>query len=286
MNDTNEPDSPRPPALCVIGHVSIDEVIAPDGVYHSHVGGSAYATAVGAALVTHSVGIVSRVGMDFPMQTRLFQRIDHRQILRVPDGRTSRFYLDYLQADVARGFRGELGVGADIAASDIPEGWRAGSWVYVATMPPAQQLAIFRDLGAYGCARLSTDLLEAYVRAEPLLSLAAANLVDLLFVNEFEWGVLQSLNCRRQGLTVIKRGALGAAVYLGEKLLVEKPSHPATAIDPTNAGDVFAGAFLARLIETASYEAALDAALKAGARCVEVRCPDMLLEDRQTGPVI
>lgn len=286
MNDLSEYSQSNPPALCVVGHISIDEVIAPNGMYHSHVGGSAYATTVGAALLTRQVGIVSRVGIDFPDNPLLFHRINHNQVVRVLNGRTSRFFLDYLQADAVRGFRGDLGVGADIVAFDIPQEWRTKSWVYVATMPPEQQLLILRSLRTQGCTHLSADLLEAYVREEPLLSLAVADIVDILFVNEFEWGILQSINYYRAGITVVKREARGAAIYVGENLIIEGLSYPANAIDPTNAGDVFAGAFLARLLQTGNYEAALDVALKAGALCVEARSPDMLLECSRTGDLL
>ena len=232
MNSWSKNIKSNPPALCVIGHISIDEVIAPDGVYHSHIGGSAYATAVGAALVSRQVGIVSRVGVDFPNSPLLLKRISHYKIARVPTGRTSRFFLDYRQANVLRGFRGELGVGADISTSDIPKDWLTNSLVYVATMPPGQQLGIIRSIRAQSCSRLSADLLEAYISQAPSLSLTVANEVDILFVNEFEWGILQSLNCRRRGITVVKRGARGAAIYLGKRLLMEGHPYETNAVEP------------------------------------------------------
>lgn len=280
MNNSKRSDQSNAPSLCVIGHVGIDEVIAPDGVCDVHIGGAAYATAVGAALVSSQVGIVSRAGTDFPSATALADSIDHYRVSRISDGRTSRFFLDYLQPDVTRGFRGDLGVGAQITDDDIPEYWRIKSWIYVSTMPPAQQHLILHSLRNQGCSNLSADLLEAYVCAQPALSLAVAKLVDILFVNEFEWAILRSIKFQRDSdsVTVVKRGARGAAVYLGEDLLFEGRSYARNAIDPTNAGDVFAGAFLARLIQTGSYEAALSVALEAGARCVEVRSTDALLK--------
>jgi len=69
---------------------------------------------------------------------------------------------------------------------------------------------------------------------------------------------------------IVKRGVLGAKLFTPEGTIVV-PAHPATVVDPTGAGDAFAGAFLGRLAELRDDgEAALRDAFTHGAAAASI----------------
>jgi ribokinase len=69
---------------------------------------------------------------------------------------------------------------------------------------------------------------------------------------------------------VVKRGADGATWADADGSLVSAPAQPATAVDPTGAGDAFAAGLLAAWLADAAPEAALRAGTRLGARAVAV----------------
>lgn len=100
--------------------------------------------------------------------------------------------------------------------------------------------------------------------------------VDLIFCNEQEakgFTGSDSVETAAQGLKeyantfAITRGARGALVYDGERLLDIDP-HPVKAIDTNGAGDMFAGAFLYALTHGHSFEEAGKLASHASAHLV------------------
>jgi ADP-ribosylglycohydrolase/sugar/nucleoside kinase (ribokinase family) len=68
---------------------------------------------------------------------------------------------------------------------------------------------------------------------------------------------------------VITRGAAGCEIRVGSDWL-EIPASAADVVDPTGAGDVFGGTFIAELERGASIRAAASTAANAAARCCEV----------------
>lgn len=73
----------------------------------------------------------------------------------------------------------------------------------------------------------------------------------------------------RQTLVVLTRGYNGATLFELDGSTTSYPAVPAQANEPTGAGDCFATAFLVRLAETDSVDAAMRFALAAGALAVE-----------------
>lgn len=72
------------------------------------------------------------------------------------------------------------------------------------------------------------------------------------------------------GVTVVvTRGPAGASLYCPGEPPRDVRGFPATVVDPTGAGDVFAAAFVVRMVETGDVEAACTFANAAGAVSVE-----------------
>jgi hypothetical protein len=70
-------------------------------------------------------------------------------------------------------------------------------------------------------------------------------------------------------LVAVTRGAAGALLYEAGRQPRVFPGYPACEIDPTGAGDVFAGAFMVQLYRTGDSAAAMDFANRVAACSVE-----------------
>ena len=100
---------------------------------------------------------------------------------------------------------------------------------------------------------------------------------DILFVGERELARLSGMSAEEGAvhmvelgpdIVVLKKGAQGAVVFAdGDRIAV--PAVQANVVDPTGAGDVFAGTFLTGLLKRWGIKASAKFAAEAAARSVE-----------------
>lgn len=135
--------------LVVIGHVSFDENII-EGQKHIMNSGAAYLTALPASLFSKRVGIVSRVGEDYPLGILQKLGVNLDGIKVIAGGKTTRFYHTYLSEDCSeRTFRAEMNVGVDLAPNDIPPKYFDSKYIHIATNLPANPPADVMELGNF-----------------------------------------------------------------------------------------------------------------------------------------
>jgi len=166
--------------------------------------------------------------------------VDTQGLQMREDGRSARFVLEYAPGDV-RTLHADLGTANEIDLDAIPPTYFAAQWVHVATNVPQQQRRLLSEFRRRTSARLSVDSIEAYVQARPDDVRAAFRLADLAFLNLSELRLLGSVPTDE---LILKMGARGAEYRCNGMRLVA-PALPRLPLDPTGAGDVLAGAFLA-----------------------------------------
>lgn len=146
--------------VVVIGNLTIDDVVRPNGeTTMSSPGGNTIYAGTAAQLWGLRVGLVARVGADFP--TAALDRLTNAGLdtggLRPVEGPTVRNWVIY-EADGRRTwvYRTEPGRAVEVAPrpEDVPVGWlaRAGgaTVVHVAAMPIAAAGAILEHVRAAG----------------------------------------------------------------------------------------------------------------------------------------
>ena len=263
MAQPASPAVPRP--VIIVGNLTIDDVIHPDGTSQmGTLGGNSVHAAAAALAWTREVGIVARSGADFPAAALRRLRDAGADIsgIRRVDGPTVRNWVIY-EADGRRSwvYRTPRGRGAQVAPqpADIPGEWLARQpppVVHIAAMPLVRAAAVARSVRdrAPGAVVL-LDTHEDWPPGGPLLE--AARAVDVFLPSREELAALlghddpgraaSELTAAGVGCVVVKLGGDGALVARPGTGHVRVPAFPATVADATGAGDSFCGAFAAGL---------------------------------------
>lgn len=257
-----------------VGTVALDTVETPTAFARDVPGGSALYFAAAASAVC-PVAIVGVTGEDFPAEPldRLAARgVDVSGILRLPHP-TFRWHTRYDES----GDREVLSVhrgGIVRAAPVIPPPLRSPEILFLGSAHPSVQNRILDQAETDGLVVLDTmsrwiregarDLGQLFSRTDVLLANDAEVRVLTGFPDEAKAAeVLRSLG---PTWVVVKRGARGACAY-GEGTRVEVNGvRTEKVVDPTGAGDAFAGGMVASLVGSRSPSAAdMRAALEVGA---------------------
>jgi sugar/nucleoside kinase (ribokinase family) len=241
--------------VTVVGCITFDTVVAPGRAEKVSLGGSAVYGALGASIATEA-RMVAAVGSDCPREALSFiekRGVDLGAVSEL-EGRTLRWHGEYLGKNLQdrRTIGVDEGVMADLDLGGVDIG--SGDILYLATAHPRHQLSA---VAGGGHRLVALDTIDGYIGEyrDELRDLLPH--VDLLFLNSSEAESLAG----RSGLEAAARSLLG----FGAKLVCIKRAHlgaclstaaysiscPAFAraalVDPTGAGDGFAGAFLGHL---------------------------------------
>ena len=241
--------------LVVLGHVAIDHVIFPDKREIILPGGAATAVATSAALSGAKVGLVTKVGKDFPKEwlNRLSEILDIKGV-HILEGNTIHIYMIYHE-DGSVDAPVDMGVAQKMGETEIPEEYLNAKIFHISPIPPEEQLKVINRLKGK---RISLDFNPTYMedyKTKKDLMKEIISRTEIIFPNEreartitgekdlkkaaktlYEWGA---------NLTIITLGEKGALLYNGEKFMEFEALPINEIVDPTGAGDAFAGGFLA-----------------------------------------
>jgi sugar/nucleoside kinase (ribokinase family) len=251
--------------LLVVGSLAFDTLETPAGRADEELGGSANHFAHAAAWFAPKVRLVGVVGADYPRRhiDDLADRgIDTSGIQVEGGGRTFRWHGRY-QHDMnnAETVSVELNVFGAFAPK-IPRAFRDSRFVFLANGSPVTQRTVLDQVGAPAFVLADTMNLWIETQRHELLTLLPR--VDGLILNNTE--LLQLSDCSSivagarwalaQGprVVVVKKGEHGAVLFHGNEIFFA-PAYPLERIvDPTGAGDSFAGGFMGWLARHGSTD--------------------------------
>ena len=257
--------------LLIAGTVAYDSLRTPYGERPRILGGSGMHAAVAASLLTE-VSLLSVVGGDFEQKYLDFlsgRGIDVRGVKNISGGKTfawSGFYeQDMSQAHT---LLTDLNVLTQFDPALPPE-YLNSEYVFCGNIDPDLQAKIFAQLPERKFGALDTMNFWISSKKDSLLKTIAA--ADLLFINDAELRQLtgehnllkaaRSLLSGRLKYVALKKGEHGAMLISKEKIAAV-PSYPvAEVIDPTGAGDSFAGGFMSYIARHGTDWTVLKAAL-------------------------
>ncbi len=243
-------------SIVVVGSVALDTIHTPSASHTDLVGGSAFYFALAAAHFNR-VQVVAVVGDDFPAaQLALLEQrgVDLGGLIRAA-GETFRWEGAYERdPNRRRTLSTRLGVFEQFHPR-LPEAWRGGQALFLANIEPRLQLEVLAEAGAVGL--VAVDTMNYWIARDPEMLGRVIARAHVLLINDEEARLLtgedqlpraaQAVRERGPEVVVIKKGAHGAAA-LGPWGWLLFPALPVTEVlDPTGAGDAFAGGLVGYL---------------------------------------
>ncbi len=249
-------------AITVVGSVAYDSIETPAGRRERCLGGAATYFALAASFFC-DVRVIAVVGEDFgPEQEAVFKKhkIDTRGIEHAP-GKSFFWEGSYLEnINEAKTHNTELNVFASFEPK-IPEAYRDSDFLFLANIDPVLQKRV-RD--AMPDVKLTAgDTMNYWIKDHRKALEQVLKGLDILLINDTEakmiGGSSNLVQAAREVMAlgprflVIKHGEYGATLFHGsaEKLSDRTFRAPALpleqVVDPTGAGDSFAGGFFGYL---------------------------------------
>ena len=243
-------------SLLVVGSVALDSVETPFGKRDEMLGGSAVYCALAASHFTR-VKLVGVVGDDFPQDA--IELLTERNVdlsgLETKPGKTFRWsgvYSDDMNE------RETLSTALNVFEQfnpTIPDDARATKYVFLGNISPALQLNVLEQMSDPHFVAMDTMNYWINNAREELLGVLSK--VHAVIINDSEAKqlsgnpnlikaakVIQQIGCP---VVLIKKGEHGCFHVCREECFVA-PAYPLeTVLDPTGAGDTFAGGFMGHI---------------------------------------
>lgn len=241
-------------SLLAVGSVAFDDLETPFGRRDNILGGSASFFSLSASHFV-PVSIVAVVGEDFgPEQFQVFagRPINLDGLVQVP-GKSFHWKGMYGQdLNEAKTLETHLNVFAGFKP-ELPEANRTAPFLFLGNIDPKLQLDVVKQMAARP-KWIALDTMNFWIEGAKDALLEVLKEIDILLVNEAEarslsgernlvqaYRKIQALGPR---ILVVKRGEYGVSLFTPEGMFMA-PAFPLEAVlDPTGAGDTFAGGFL------------------------------------------
>jgi sugar/nucleoside kinase (ribokinase family) len=244
-------------SLVVVGSIAFDAVKTPFGERDRMLGGSAVHFSLAASFFC-DVRVVGPVGDDFGEEEYKVLRgrgVITDDIEHVEGGKTF-FWSGEYQYDLntAHTRDTQLGVFGDFEPK-LSEESKNAEFLFLANIQPQLQQRVREE--ATGAHLAGLDSMNLWIENEHEALAKAISHVDLLFLNDAEIRMFarepnliraaRTVMASGPGVVVAKQGEYGAALFMGDRFF-SLPAFPIeTVMDPTGAGDSFAGGFMGYL---------------------------------------
>lgn len=252
--------------LVVVGSVAVDWVITPAAERRESVGGAAVFFAMAAAPLSE-VALVGIIGHDFPSSS-------------IADLQTAGVDLEGLERSEGLTFRWKGRYHENMNNRDtlethlnvfeqfspkLPQSYRECDFLFLANIQPTLQLDVLEQMDKRPHL-VGLDTMNLWIDIAHDELLAVLSRVDVLAINQEEAlqltaetnlvraaGKIRALGPRT---LIIKRGEHGALCFLPDGDLFAAPALPLEdVVDPTGAGDSFAGGFMGHLARSGKLDA-------------------------------
>lgn len=248
-------------SVLVVGSVAYDSVVTPAGSRDETLGGSATFFSVSSSYFT-PVSVVAVIGEDFqPEHVELLEsrRVDTSGLDRKP-GKTFRWSGVYSAEDVnaRQTLDTQLNVFADFSPT-LSADQRRTPFLFLANIDPELQLNVL-DQMENKPRLVGLDTMNFWIQRKNSGLRKVLKRVDALFIDEGEARDLASevnlVRCARHisslgpKTVVIKRGEHGVLLFHGDSMFASPALPLESVVDPTGAGDAFAGGFMGCLAAT------------------------------------
>ena len=246
-------------SIIVLGTVALDTVKTPFGKRKELLGGSAAHFSMAARLFA-KVNLIAIVGNDFPQKHIAFLRSKGLNLssLIVDKGKTFRWEGEYKgDLNSALTLNTELGV-LSVFKPQISEAQRRIENIFLANVDPDIQEHLLRKM--HSPKLIGLDSMNYWINTKRKELIKLLKHIDIYVANDQESRDLSGesnlikaakrLVAFGPKMVLIKKGEHGVLFYTASGLIFSLPAYPVDkVIDPTGAGDTFAGGFMGYLVK-------------------------------------
>jgi sugar/nucleoside kinase (ribokinase family) len=244
-------------SLLVVGSIAFDSIETPFGTVHDCLGGSASYFSYSSSFFTQP-RLVGVVGEDFPQEhLKLFQsrKIDTAGLSMEKGGKTfrwtGRYHQNMNQRDTVEVHLNVFGTFNPV----LPDTFRDSTYVFLANGSPVVQCRVLDQVKKPNL--VMADTMDLWISTQHDELMALLPRLDGLLLNDSEAKLLTGEEnlvkaghaVRKLGpnFVILKKGEHGAMLFSDDGIFVV-PAYPTgQVVDPTGAGDSFAGGLMGAL---------------------------------------
>lgn len=242
-------------SLITVGTVAFDDIQTPRGHAERVIGGACTYTSWAASYFTNDINLVSIVGDDFPSEEikNLNERGVKTEGLEIVEGKKSFFWSGrYLEnMNQRETIATELNVLADFDPV-LPESYRNSDYLMLGNLTPEIQSKVIKQMDKRP-KLIVLDTMNFWMDVAWDALLETIKLIDVIMINDEEArqlsGEYSLVNAAKKihsmgpRYVIIKKGEHGALLFEQDNIFSAPALPLAEVIDPTGAGDTFAGGF-------------------------------------------
>ncbi len=241
--------------LTVFGSTALDTIRTPSKTLEGVLGGAATYASIASSFFVKT-GLIAVVGEDFPKQYhKILSKYLDLTGLTIKNGKTFRYDGKYDQTLSTREtLKTELNVLENFQAQ-VPESYKKSKFVYLANNDPEQNVKLIKEFDDVKFSMCDTIEFWISTKRESVIDMIKA--VDAIVINDEEAKLLTKehnlIKCAKKIMSwgaeyvIIKKGEHGSLMFFDDVIFPSAGFSLEDVIDPTGAGDSFAGAMIGYL---------------------------------------
>lgn len=241
--------------LTVFGSVAIDTIRTPSKVIKNAMGGAATYAAISSSFFQRPC-LIAVVGHDFPKAyQKILDRFVNTKGVVHANGRTFRYDGSYDKTlSTRRTNKTELNVLKDFKPI-VPEEYKRSEFVYLANNDPAQNTKIIKEFDKVKFSMC--DTIDFWISTKRSDVIKMMEVVDSVVINDEEARLLTKTHNLIKAakkimewgtrFVIIKKGEHGSLLFYDDVVFPSPAFSLENIVDPTGAGDCFAGGMIGYL---------------------------------------
>ena len=241
--------------LTVFGSTALDTIRTPNKILKNVLGGAATFASISASYFTKP-GLIAAIGNDFPRKYHnILSKYLNLEGLVQLDGKTFRYDGKYDKTlSTRKTLKTELNVLADFKPT-VPDSYRKSKFVYLANNDPDQNSSIIKEFDNVKFSMC--DTIEFWIQTKRNSVIKMIKSVDAVVINDEEAKLLTKehnlIKSAKKMMewgsqyVIIKKGEHGSLFFFEDIIFPSVGFSLENVVDPTGAGDSFAGAMIGYL---------------------------------------
>ena len=241
--------------LTVFGSTALDTIKTPTRTLKDVLGGAATFASISASFFIKP-GLIAVVGKDFPKKYHkiLAQRLDLDGLV-IENGKTFRYSGSYDKTlSLRTTLRTDLNVLKNFKPT-VPENYKKSKFVYLANNDPDQNISLIKEFDNVKFSMC--DTIDFWISTKRTSVIKMFKTVDAVVINDEEAKLLTKefnlIKCAKKIMSwgtkyvIIKKGEHGSLLFFEDVVFSSPAFSLEKVVDPTGAGDSFAGAMMGYL---------------------------------------